>query len=174
MFHSQSASECGFNTNADKLADNQSDHSLIALYMTHDHMWSYGVGPHDMQISEELCQSVGKSRQCYQKYLEQQKKQKRQTEKDLNRKTIQEEIMDIQKKKRFLTATIEDLINVADKYALDAAENKGSQLLEWSKDLWSLITAKEDKLKELDKSISSKGNIWRKAFLLEKRISRKV
>ena len=98
----------------------------------------------------------------------------KETEKDLNRKTIQEEIMDIQKKKRFLTATIEDLIKVADKYALDAAENKGSQLLEWSKDLWSLIKAKEDEIKELDKSISSKENIWRKAFLLEKRISRKV
>ena len=87
------------------------------------------MGPHDMQISKELCQSVGKSRQCYQKYLEQQKKQKRKREKDLNRKTVQEEIMDIQKKKIFLTATIED-VKDADKCALDAAENKGSQLFE--------------------------------------------
>ena len=173
MFHSQSAVECGFNTNADKVADNQSDHSLIALYMAQDHMWSYGVGPHDMQISKELCQSVGKSRQCYQKYLEKQKKQKRKREKDLNRKTVQEEIMDIQKKKIFLTATIED-VKDADKCALDAAENKGSQLFEWSKDLSSLITAKEDELKKLDKGISSKESIWRKAFLFEKRISRKV
>ena len=173
MFHSQSAVECGFNTNADKVADNQSDHSLIALYMAQDHMWSYGVGPHDMQISKELCQSVGKSRQCYQKYLEQQKKQKRKREKDLNRKTVQEEIMDIQKKKIFLTATIED-VKDADKCALDAAENKGSQLFEWSKDLSSLITAKEGELKKLDKSISRKESIWRKGFLFEKRISRKV
>ena len=82
-----------------------------------------------MQISKELCQSVGKSRQCYQKYLEKQKKQKRKREKDLNRKTVQEEIMDIQKKKIFLTATIED-VKDADKCALDAAENKGSQLFE--------------------------------------------
>ena len=38
--------------------------------------------------------------------------------------------MDIQKKGRFLTATIEDLFKYADKYALNAAKKKDFQLLE--------------------------------------------
>ena len=147
MFHGESAVERGFNTNADVVADNQSDHSLMALRMMHDHLRSYEVGPHDIKINKELCQSVGKSRQRYQEFLEEQKKQKKQTEKDLNRKIVGEEIKDIQKK-RFLTATIEDLIKDADKYALDAAKKKDFQLLEQSNDLRSLVKAKEDELKE--------------------------
>ena len=50
--------------------------------MVHDHMQYYEVSPYDVKIHEELCQSVGKSRQRYQEYLEEQKKQKQQTEKD--------------------------------------------------------------------------------------------
>ena len=52
------------------------------------------------------------------------------------------------------------------KYAFGAAKKKNFQLLERSNDLWSLVEAKEDELKELDK--------MEETFLLEKRISRKV
>ena len=64
------------------VADNQSDHSSMVFHMVHDHMQYYEVSPYDVKIHEELCQSVGKSRQHYQEYLEEQKKQKQQTEKD--------------------------------------------------------------------------------------------
>ena len=43
------------------------------------------------------------------------------------------------------------LIKDADKYALDAANKKDFQLLERSNDLQSLVEAKKDELKELDK-----------------------
>ena len=36
--HGQSAFECGFSTNADMVADNQSDHSLMVLRMVQDHI----------------------------------------------------------------------------------------------------------------------------------------
>ena len=49
---------------------------------------------------------------------------KKQAEKDLKRKNVGEKIKDIQKKKRFLTATIEDPIKDADKHALDADKKK--------------------------------------------------
>ena len=67
------------------------------------------------------------------------KKQKKQAEKDLKRKNAGKEIKDIQKKRRFLTATIEDLIKDADKYKFDAAKKKDFQLLEWSNDVRSLV-----------------------------------
>ena len=67
------------NVDADMVADNQS--FLMALHMVHDHIRFYEVGP-DMEIIKELRQSVGKSRQCYQEYLEEQRKQKEQTEKN--------------------------------------------------------------------------------------------
>ena len=63
MIHGQSAFELGFNANADMVADNQSDHSLMALFMVHDHIRSYEVGSCDMKINKKLRQSVGKSKQ---------------------------------------------------------------------------------------------------------------
>ena len=56
------------------------DYSLMALHMVHDHMRSYGVGFRGIKINKELPQSVGKSRQRYREYLEEQKKQKKRTE----------------------------------------------------------------------------------------------
>ena len=68
-------------------------------------------------------------------------------------------------KRRFLAIIIEDLIKVADTYALDAAKSKVFQLLEQSNDLRSLVMAKEDELKELNKMKESlsikKRNIWK-------------
>ena len=68
-------------------------------------------------------------------------------------------------KRRFLTIIIEDLIKVADTYALDVAKSKVFQLLEQSNDLRSLVMAKEDELKELNKMKESlsikKRNIWK-------------
>ena len=52
----------------------------MALHMVHDHMRSYGVGFRGIKIYKELPQSVGKSRQRYREYLEEQKKQKKRTE----------------------------------------------------------------------------------------------
>ena len=48
---------------------------------------------------------------------------------------VGEEINYIQKKRRFLIATIEDLIKDADKHALDVAKKKDFQLLEKSNNL---------------------------------------
>ena len=44
-----------------------------------------------------------------------------------------EEIKDIQKKRRFLIAAIENFIKDVDKYILDAAKKKDFQLLELAK-----------------------------------------
>ena len=142
MFHGQSAVERGLNTNAGVLAENQSDHSLMPLRMMHDHCdpmkWALMI----WKLIKNFIRSA--------EYLEEQKKQKKQTEKDLKRKIEGKPIKDIQKKRRFLMATIEDLIKDADKYALHAAKKKDFQLLERSNDLLSLVKAKEDELKKLD------------------------
>ena len=61
MFHGQSAFELGFNANADMVADNQSDHSLMALFMVHDHIRSYEVGPCDMKINKKNFLSLWES-----------------------------------------------------------------------------------------------------------------
>ena len=49
------------------------------------------------------------------------------------------------------SSTVEDLIKDAVKYALDDTKKRDLQLLERSNDLQSLVRAKEDELKELDK-----------------------
>ena len=58
------------------------------------------------------------------------------------KKNCRRKIRDIQRK-RFLTATVEDLTKDADKYALDAAKKKDIQLLERSSNLQSLVRQKK-------------------------------
>lgn len=77
LFDGLSAVAREFNANADTVADNQSDHSIMPLCLVHDDMQSYEVDPHDMKINKVLHQFVAKSRQWYQEYFEEQKKKKK-------------------------------------------------------------------------------------------------
>ena len=63
LFDGLSAVAREFNANADTVADNQSDHSIMPLCLVHDDMQSYEVDPHDMKINKVLHQFVAKSRQ---------------------------------------------------------------------------------------------------------------
>ena len=65
------AVECGFHTNDGYTVENQSEFSLMALRMIHNHMRAKDVAPHNIQISKDLQISVVKSRQRYGNYIKQ-------------------------------------------------------------------------------------------------------
>ena len=72
MFHGQSAVELGFNTNAKLAVKNQA--GMSSLCMVHDHMRAKKTGSRNIEINKELRRSVGKPKQRYGKYLEEEKK----------------------------------------------------------------------------------------------------
>ena len=88
----------------------------------------------------------------WQTVSKQKNEEKTVTEKQRKRKIIGDEIHEVEKKKMFLLTATEDLRNDADKYALDAAKEMDSKLLERSNDLRSATMMKKQKdIKELEK-----------------------
>ena len=88
----------------------------------------------------------------------------KETEKQLKRKVVTEEIDAVLKKKMFLEEAIQGLSVDRDKYALEAAEKKDFQLLQRSNDLRTTIEAKKKEVvhcEEMEKAL-----VLRKAAIL--------
>ena len=124
LSHSQSSIQRGFKTNKDFVVENQSEFSLMALRTVQDHMRAKEVTSAGIKITKDLCKSVKLARRRYDDYREKTKLEKKDTDKDLKRKIIHDEIEDIRTKKRFVESNIEQLTKDADKYALNVAKKK--------------------------------------------------
>ena len=75
---------------------------------------------HQLEITQALRKIVKSSRQQYGTYLEEQKRKGVQSEKSRKRNLIEEEIVEIKRRKSLLVDTINDMYTESDKYALDA------------------------------------------------------
>ena len=129
LFHGQSAIERGFKLNADVSTQNQSKESLIALRIIKDHMQSKNVTATTIPITRDMLKSVKAARMRYTEYQESKRNEKQETEVNLKRKIICEEISDVQKKKKHLQESINDLVKDADKLAYEAEFKMDMKLL---------------------------------------------
>ena len=120
LSHGQASGECGFSANKSLLVENLSAKSLISQRTVYDHMNFHNLTPENVIINPALRKSVRNARNEYEKYLEEKRKEKLHSEKDLKRKAIQEEIVGVKRKKTILEKTVVDLSKDADQYALDA------------------------------------------------------
>ena len=151
LFHGQSAVERGFNTNDAFTVVNQSEFSLVALRMIHDHMRAKDVAPHSMKITTELRKSVGDAWRHSDAFSKQNREKKTVTEREKKRKLVADEIQEVQEKRKCLLTAVKGLSKDADKAALNAGAKKDFQLLERLNDFRSLIKQKMNKVEELDK-----------------------
>ena len=120
LSHRQASVECGFSVNKSLLVEPLSAKSLISQRIVYDHMNFHNLTPENFIINPTLCKSVRNARNEDEKYLEEKRKEKLHSEKDLKRKAIQEEIVAVKIKKTILEKTAVDLSKDADQYALDA------------------------------------------------------
>ena len=120
LSHGQASVERGFSVNKSLLVENLSAKSLISQRIVYDHMNFHNLTPENFIINPALRKSVRNARNEYEKYLEEKRKEKLHSEKDLKRKAIQEEIVAVKRKKTILEKTVVDLSKDADQYALDA------------------------------------------------------
>ena len=120
MSHGQASVERGFSINKSLLVENLSKESLISQRIIYDHMKVNDLQSHELEIMPALRKSVKSSRQQYGTYLEEQKRKGVQSEKSRKCKVIEEEIVEIKRRKSLLLDTINDLYTESDKYALDA------------------------------------------------------
>ena len=164
LFHGQSAIERGFNLNKMTSEVNMKELTLTSLRMVDDHMKSHSVSAATFPVTTELRKLVATSRKRADEEVKKKSLNHKETEKQLKRKVVTEEIDAVLKKKMFLEEAIQGLSVDRDKYALEAAEKKDFQLLQRSNDLRTTIEAKKKEVvhcEEMEKAL-----VLRKAAIL--------
>ena len=63
--HGKATIERGFSVNGKLLVENLDTESLIARRYIHDHMHSYDLQAHNLDIAHELLDSISSTRKCY-------------------------------------------------------------------------------------------------------------
>ena len=123
LSHGQATVERGFSGYGKLLVENFHTESLIAQRHIHDHMWSYGLQALDLDITQELLDSVSFGRKHFQSQKER-SLAKEKTFKDCQVAELNEEILRLNTKATLLKSTISDLQKSSDKALLDAQKKQ--------------------------------------------------
>ena len=150
LSHGQLSKERGFKSNKEFSAENQSENSLKSLRIIHDHMLAKDVKAHNINVNRDI-KSVATPRARYVEFLNENKKAKKESEKDLKRKVISCEIEEVRKKKLRVQSSIDELIKDADELALKAQETNSFQALGRSNDLRRLAKSKKEDTEECNR-----------------------
>ena len=124
LSHGQAAVERGFSINKSILVDNLKTESLSSQRIVHDHMNVHDIESHEIIISPELRKSVRSSRQRYNDFCQEQKKNAKDTEQARKRKMIEDNVADVKRKRLTLSSTIKELEEGADKFATEAENSE--------------------------------------------------
>ena len=109
LFHGQATVERGFSVNGKLLVENLHTESLNAQRHIHDHMRSYDLQVHDLDISHELLDSVSSARKHYFQSQKERLLAKQKTPKDCQVAELNEEILKLNTDATLLKLTISDL-----------------------------------------------------------------
>ena len=123
--HGQASVERGYSLNRQTEKDNMSEGVIVALRQIIDYFVLVG-GMLKVDITKELLYSASSSTYRYHQYLEEDKRKKGQEAIQRKRKTVQDEVDDLKKRKKVLESDITNLTTSSEKYA-DEAEAKGEK-----------------------------------------------
>ena len=102
LSHGQAAVERGFNVNKMVNKFNSTEKSIKSRKMIIDHMQKKKQKPSTIEITPKLVKSVRSARQRYKSYLEEQKKNTKQNERNQQLDILNTEIKDTTKRKQLL------------------------------------------------------------------------
>ena len=97
LSHGQSDIEKGFSINKEMLVDNMKQSSLVSQRLIFDHMSAEKTELADFTITKDLLNSCRGASGKYKRALDENKKEKVQSERASKRTLIQEEIMEVKK-----------------------------------------------------------------------------
>ncbi|KAK2141469.1 hypothetical protein LSH36_1093g00032 [Paralvinella palmiformis] len=120
----QASVERGFSLNKQTEKDNMSEGVIVALRQIIDYFVLVG-GMLKVESTKELLYSASSSRYRYHQYLEEDKRKKGQEAIQRKRKTVQDEVDDLKKRKNVLQSDITNLTTSSEKYADEAEEKEG-------------------------------------------------
>ena len=143
----------GFSVNKEVEVENLKEHTLVAQRIVCDHVNSVG-GVLKVELSKPLLLSVKMSRQCYEKYLDQEREKKKTEHERSERKCVLEEIEEVKKKKR-IDAEIKSLNDTADELCTKAEATAKLTFVTQANALRRSAKNKLNDLVSLDKKLSS-------------------
>ena len=124
LSHGQATIEKGFSFNGRLLVENLHTGSLIAQRHIHDHMHSYDLQAHDLDITRKLLDSVSSARKHYFQSQKERLLVKEKSSKDCQLAELNEEISKLNIEAMLLKLTISDLQKSSDKTLLDAQKKQ--------------------------------------------------
>ena len=130
--------------------------TLIAFHRVHDGIQSLGL-PMEQWVTAEMLRQCKFAHSHYQFHLDEMKRESEET--DRERKAVEEELEQTEKKKKKLDSTVTDLEREADQLALDAEKQNKMSMLVKSNALRSKAKEKRVELeaeKQTIKDIKSK------------------
>ena len=151
LFHGQAHIERGFRDNRDFVADNQKVLSLVSLRIVHEYMLANSFEPHNIPFTHEMVKNVKSARSRYQEYLDEQTKHKQLNAKELKRKIVCDELIEVRKKKACYEDCIKQNTKDADRIGAEAEEKQDFALLSQSNSLRKANIEKQNLIDELKK-----------------------
>ena len=151
LFHGQAHIERGFKTNSDLNRDNLSGFSLINLRIVHEHMTVNGYEPHSIPFSYDLVKSMRCARSRYQQHVEEESAAKVLNARELKRKVVCEELVEVRKKKACYDEVIRQNTKDADRICMEAEEKHDFTLLSQANSIRNANVEKQKQIDELKK-----------------------
>ena len=155
LSHGQASVERGFSVNKQVELDNLDEDTFVAKRIICDHVASVG-GLQNIDASDkQMLLAASSARQKYLAYLEDEKKKKESSGRGQKRKLLNDEIDELQNKKRCLQTDIDSLTTSADEYAEKAEQThqvswitKSNSFRRSAKEKRAEVTVVEEQLKQ--------------------------
>lgn len=155
LSHGQASVERGFSVNKELEIENLANQSLMAQRLVCDHLNAVG-GVLNVPLTQPLLTSCAGARKRYERYLDQQRQNKKSEEGSRKRKSLLDEIEELKEKKRRMNEDIDSLIKSADNLSEKAESTRDISFVTQSNSLRKTSKEKAEELKNLEKKMEEK------------------
>ena len=150
MSHGQACIERGFSVNTEVLDPNMEELSLKSQRLIYDQILASEVKVHELKITKDLVKECKLAHRRYTEHLSARKDNQKAEENSLKRKSIDKEIVLVNKKKQEVEDTIRDLKTDVDTLGYEAEKEENMTLLTKANAFRLAAKEKEETLKNLN------------------------
>ena len=122
LIHGQSAVKRGVSANKEYIKEKHSENCLVSLRIIQNHLTTKKVTASSITITADMIKFVRSARLRYEQFQFETSKEKKATEKQLERKIVTNELEQVKQKKIRLQESVCELVRDADKLSLDTEE----------------------------------------------------
>lgn len=161
LSHGQADVERGFSVNNQVEVENQMEQALISRRLIIDHIRQIG-GVTNISVGKDMLSHAKNARQRYRTYLEEEQQKKKQEAKGEKRKSLENDIESLKKRKLQLEKDVASLVKDADETAESAEESGNLSLISKSNAMRRHAKEKSKMVEDVEKQIQDKSEELKK------------